>query len=123
MSDAPEFMNERTSRARKQHKCDECFGKIPVGTVYHAITGKWDGEVQTYRLHTTCNAIATAARDFLRKEAGLSWDEVPGIGELVERAREDADEGDYVPPYWPAGVWITTGALRKHVMFVEGIGA
>ena len=121
MNDAPEFMNERTSRARKQHKCCECFGKIPAGTQYHAITGKWDGEVTTYRLHLTCNTIAMAAREFLRREAGLSWDETPGIGELVERTREDADEGDYFPPYWPAGVWITTGALRTHVRTVEAI--
>ena len=119
MSDAPEFMNERTSRARKEYKCCECFGKILAGTHYHAITGKWDGDVTTYRLHVTCNKIAEEARTFFRTQVGLSWDELPGIGELVERAREDADEGDYIPPYWPAGVWISTDALRNHVRSVE----
>jgi hypothetical protein len=114
-------MNERTSRARKLHKCEECGGYIPPGKTYHAITGKWDGEMSTYRLHLTCNKIAGEARTFLGNEADLCWDELPAIGELVERAREDADEGDYFPPYWPAGIWISRLALRKHAYSAEGI--
>lgn len=119
MSDFPEFMNERTSRARKAHKCCECRGEIPAGTQYRAITGKWGGEVATYRLHVTCHGIAEAARNFFQTEDGLYSYELPGIGELVEAAREDADQGDCFPSYWPAGVWISEGALRQHVREVE----
>lgn len=121
MSDLPEFMNERTSRARKQYQCCECGGKIVPGMMYKAITGKWDGEVATYRLHIICHEIAEAARTFFRTEADLFDDELPGIGELVERARDDADEGDYFPPYWPSGVWISQGALRDHVAKLIGV--
>ncbi len=114
MTDFPEFQNERTSKARKDHKCCECDGIIFKGFAHKAVTGKWNGAVQTFRMHIACSQIAENARDFFTTEVGLFEDEIFGFGELVEAAREDADCGDYIPPYWPSGVWISRGALRQH---------
>lgn len=52
--DAPEFFSEHVAKARKQHRCCECGGPILPGEQYHNRTGKWDGEVTTYRECAPC---------------------------------------------------------------------
>lgn len=52
---------------------------------------------------------------FLRTEGGLYDDEMPGFGGVVEAAQEDAAAGQCAPPYWPAGVPVTTRDLALHV--------
>jgi hypothetical protein len=46
--DRPEFFSEMVVRARKQHRCTECFGPIFSGETYKRRSGKWDGEFRDY---------------------------------------------------------------------------
>jgi len=44
-----EFYNEELVEARKEHKCCETGRVIKKGESYWRCTGKWDGEIQTYK--------------------------------------------------------------------------
>lgn len=46
--DAPEFYSETVVKARKQHRCTECFGPIYPGEQYMRRSGKWNGDVLDY---------------------------------------------------------------------------
>ena len=59
----PEFISETWPRARKAYKCCECGETIKVGEKHQSITGKWDGEILTYR---TCEICAKIRDDFCR---------------------------------------------------------
>lgn len=118
MTITPEFYDETLRRARKAHKCCECHGKIPVGLTYMLVNGKWDGEVSTFRLHQTCHEISKLQYTALAAVRDRN-DDMPAFGEMVEEAREDADEGGCFPSYWPVGVWISIMGLQRHVTAVE----
>lgn len=55
--DSPDFFDERIVRARKSHKCCECSDEIPVGVEYERVSGKWDGDVCSYRTCLACRDI------------------------------------------------------------------
>jgi hypothetical protein len=54
MCDYPSFYDEKRRKARKEHRCIECKLPIPKGFEYYAASGKWDGEVETMKLHEEC---------------------------------------------------------------------
>lgn len=58
--DRPEFYVESTPRARKEHKCCECGRTITVGEKHQAASGKWDGDISTYRTCAECVEIRAA---------------------------------------------------------------
>jgi hypothetical protein len=55
--EGPEFYTEKIIKARKQHKCNECRGMINKGEKYERVTGKWDGNVSTYKTCLDCLSI------------------------------------------------------------------
>ena len=55
--DAPEFCNVAFVRARKEHRCYECSGKIAPGEKYRRVVGKWNGDLETYRECGLCNEL------------------------------------------------------------------
>lgn len=59
-SSGPDFMSERVYRARKQHVCCECRTAIQPGRLYEAATGKWDGNVNTYKTCMPCARLREA---------------------------------------------------------------
>lgn len=120
--DMPEFQRDAMRKARKEHKCCECHGKIPPGTTYKLFTGKWSGEMQVFRMHQTCAGIVDAMHRELRG-VDVLYDEMPAFGEMVERAAEDGHEMGDFPDYWPTGVYISSKALRFYVAEKEGIVA
>jgi hypothetical protein len=60
----PEFFNEEVVQARKEHKCYECRRTIEKGWYYHRSTGKWDGQVSTYKTCNRCTMIQKWMREF-----------------------------------------------------------
>src|SRR5579859_6007983 len=44
-------------KARKEHKCCECLGKILPGERYHYHHGIWDGEPGYYKVCTDCEKL------------------------------------------------------------------
>jgi hypothetical protein len=86
----PEFYFEIFPKARKEHKCVECQGKIPVGEKHLHYRGKWDGEITVGRQHMMCRELCMFIRDKMQGGecvpfGGLfdSWDDMywPPTGE------------------------------------------
>lgn len=76
--EAPEFYSEVDRIARKEHTCVECKRTILKGEQYSYITGKWDGDIRSYKTCLTCMEIG----DVLSCNGGR------GIGELWDDIRE-----------------------------------
>lgn len=55
--ESPDFWSESIRTARKEHKCVECRKIIPKGEKYNILTGKWDGEMSSYKMCLTCREI------------------------------------------------------------------
>jgi|WetSurMetagenome_2_1015567.scaffolds.fasta_scaffold933379_2 hypothetical protein len=53
----PDFFYACDVRARKVHQCAECGNPIAAGEQYERATGKWDGEIQTFKTCSICVEI------------------------------------------------------------------
>lgn len=107
MSDCeiPEFWNAGEVVARKEHRCCECQAPIQKGERHTVCSGKWDGEVSSYRQHTLCALACEFFRDHFAEEC-LS------MGELKDYYREWW--GDHYAPEYPR--WkreIKTATIRN----------
>lgn len=64
MCDMPEFCNViEVKKSRKEHLCCECGDKIPVGSSYVYISGKWSGDISSYYQHQECAEACRSVRD------------------------------------------------------------
>lgn len=61
--DPADVWTETTRRARKQHKCSECYRPIPAGRHYVHITYLAEGKWHVHRMHAECDALATFIED------------------------------------------------------------
>lgn len=59
----PEFFRQSQPFARITHRCVECDRTIAVGERYIYSTGKWDGQITSYRRCLHCEAVAEALRE------------------------------------------------------------
>lgn len=57
----PEFYRQKTVTGRKGHKCSECGRIIEKGEKSEAVSGKWDGDIRSYR---TCEDCLSARSEF-----------------------------------------------------------
>jgi hypothetical protein len=55
--DAPAFYNKAIRRARKEHKCCECGGRILPGDQYEHVAGVWEGNFDTFMTCERCHDI------------------------------------------------------------------
>lgn len=58
-------------KAAREHFCDQCHQTIPKGSVYSCLSGKWEGEFETFREHLECSAAMIA----YNKMAGNNYDD------------------------------------------------
>lgn len=61
--DMPEFSFVSEPRARIKHRCCECTAPIRVGEKYVRCSGKWAGDVSTFKQHTLCAEACESIRD------------------------------------------------------------
>lgn len=66
--------------ARKQHRCEYCYGPIPKGEIHPQFKGMWDNEWQNWRMHNECYDIYSTNYDY---NDGF----MPGDGEMPERIK------------------------------------
>ena len=64
--EAPEFYDRTERTARKRHRCCECGHDIQPGERYEHVSGKWDGQLNTFK---TCEACVDL-RDSLSAHSG-----------------------------------------------------
>ena len=55
-NDYPTFYSEDERTCRKPRKCSECRRAIAPGERYVYISGKWDGDFNTFRVCAHCDA-------------------------------------------------------------------
>ena len=94
MSDCtvPEFYNTAETKAKKVHKCYECSAPINIGETYLSCTGKWDGEVNTFKQHLLCADACEFIRD------NFNGGDCIGFGDLFEHAHEFSKQYDKKSP-------------------------
>jgi len=51
----PSAFRSETRRARKSHRCDECYTPILPGETYEYVSGIWDGEPDSHHFHAACS--------------------------------------------------------------------
>jgi hypothetical protein len=81
-----DFYEEKIVKARKEHKCCECYRPIPVGTQYERITGKCCGDIDKYK---TCLECMNIRKGLSCGPVGLTmlWDEIGEVfSEIVSTA-------------------------------------
>ncbi len=54
--DGPDVSSRRWQKARKEHRCGECWRTINVGERYEVHTGLYEGKWETYRWCAHCSA-------------------------------------------------------------------
>jgi hypothetical protein len=79
MSESPEAFTTKTRKARKVHKCCECYQLISIGEEYQASSGIWDGEPASYKQCLGCRSIMTAVYAKIQYD-----DDAPGFGEMKD---------------------------------------
>ncbi len=57
MSEIPSCFTQVNRKARKDHKCCECFETIQKGETYSYTSGVWDGTGQSFKQCTNCHEI------------------------------------------------------------------
>lgn len=57
-ADPNDFYCESFPKARRQHKCSECFRTINPGEQYTRTSAKFDGVVKTYKMCQQCRQAA-----------------------------------------------------------------
>ncbi|TDQ27664.1 hypothetical protein [Tenacibaculum caenipelagi] len=59
-----ETLNSSKPKARKEHRCNFCWGVIPKGEVYESQTNVYEGTIYTWKAHTSCQDIARELKMF-----------------------------------------------------------
>lgn len=76
MCELPTVYDETLRKARKEHKCSECFNVIHPKSQYYDIKGLWDGEWNNLKAHKDCHDFLIV----LNCEAGEPY----AFSELIE---------------------------------------
>lgn len=50
----PDFYRDDWRRARREHRCSVCGERMLPRHYYHVVSGKWEGEVRTYKHCARC---------------------------------------------------------------------
>lgn len=117
--DQPDFHSEKITKARKEHRCWECYRMIQPGELYETVTGKWDGTISTYKTCPHC----LESRRWL-EEICHSW----VYGMVAEDLYNHADEFD-APSFieltmlgsWMCNKWVMKNGKQVPVSKVKSL--
>lgn len=100
--DPPEFYDRREPTARKEHRCQECGGRILPGETYERVSGKWDGQFSQFKTCCRC----TDLREWVKAHVPcFCW----AHGNVREDALETAREYSHQAP------GLLFGAYRREI--------
>ena len=85
----PSFYVDVMRKAIKQHRCHECKGAIHKCEVYQSVTGKWDGDILTYKTCQRCLDLLNYVKAHI---PCVCWSFQNMRGDLLNAAMEYADE-------------------------------
>ena len=85
-------------RARKPHRCFDCYRTIPKGAMHHYFTVKYDG-VYTLHSHSDCHA---AALEYTSDWYAFDYDDgIPPLANMISDSGEFQAECDRMRGYFP----------------------
>jgi hypothetical protein len=102
----PEFYIKEIRRARKEHKCYECRGRILPGEKYEYVRGKWEGEMDSFKTCQHCVDLKTWTNNNV---PCLCW----AHGNIQDDCREAIEDACYRAPNETVG--LRFGFLRRVV--------
>jgi len=76
----PTLYSEVIRKARKTHKCVECYSPIIKGEKYYDVKGLWDGSFSSFKFHKDCHDF----RRLIEPEYSRTWDDYIPYGMLAE---------------------------------------
>lgn len=82
----PEFFSASYHIARKKHVCCECAAPILPKEKYGAFTGKWGGDVNTYKQHLDCESACVFIRDNFNSGECISFGELGEVWKEYTRS-------------------------------------
>lgn len=85
MCESPATYMMRVRRARKEHRCCECGGKILKGESYNYHSGVWDGQGRSFKVCPECDLLR-ADLDF-----DAHGDDAVPFTEICERVKDLGD--------------------------------
>lgn len=56
-AELPSVLNETSPRAKKLHRCSECYRTITIGETYLRVFGVWDERPATYKICQHCESV------------------------------------------------------------------
>lgn len=59
----PEFYNQSMVKGRNNYSCCECGCTIPKGDRHESVSGKWEGDMRTFRTCLPCVALRDRIAD------------------------------------------------------------
>jgi len=83
-----ELYREREVKARKEHKCAECYRRISIGETYQYIFGVFQGDAFTYKICSGCQALRTKIHDIEMSHGCREHEAWPPLGELRDYLKE-----------------------------------
>jgi hypothetical protein len=83
----PDFYSVEHRRARKAYVCSECPDPIERGERYAHIAGKWDGYVDSLRMHERCHEWYVGLQDAMHAP-GVDFCQCVAFGELSQVMRD-----------------------------------
>lgn len=105
--DLPEFYDERWVVARKPHTCHECRRPIAIGQRYYRVTGKWDGDVNSFRICADCQDIQQSLYCDGSYSFGTLWSDIEdqlfptgGVNTACLDKLATADAKQYLAQRW-----------------------
>lgn len=95
------LLSETRQRARKQHLCDSCLQPISPGVEYWRQVQKDDGEIVTFREHTTCREASEIVASYM---SGFDLEEC-GMPRIVDMGAEDRETVRTEDPAVVDAIW------------------
>lgn len=88
--DPPDFCFTSTPKARREHRCCECRHVIPRGESYKRMSGKWDGDVMTFKRHLACAELVEFIEEVVCGGHGYIY--FGGLAEEISEAGQYLDQ-------------------------------
>jgi hypothetical protein len=112
--DYAEVWCEGTRKARKEHRCEECWRAIPAGTTYVYVSGIYDRAPFSHKIHQACEDLRGFIEDVVCGGHGQVL-----IGELEEEIHEAGQYIDCDHDAWEAAGLEPPNPLREVFDFIR----
>lgn len=98
--DRPSVITDQIRKARKKHRCCECYNDITPGDTYEYVRGLWDGYWSTYKTCMECRELRhtlagygdgsweySGINDGICASGLHEWIDVDGVYEFIQRCK------------------------------------